>query len=133
MEVIVENNDVFIDFEQEISEKSLDYSYQRIEKASKFGCKKLMLNLEKINNLDNIFLDFLISIKNIIPSINLYNVDINILPAFYLVKLDQIVNFYTSKNDAINESKPIVKRRFGIVQRIHSIFLSIILLSTNIT
>lgn len=137
MVVIIENDDVFIDLKQEVSQGSLNRCHKKIKEAAKFGCNKLLLNFEDIKNIDNILLDFIISIKNSISSINLYNVDINLLPAFYIMKLDQIVNFYTSENDAINEHKPIVKRRFGIVSKVFSmiilIFLGVILESKNIT
>ncbi len=133
MVVMGQSDDVFIDLKQEVSEGSLDHCNMRIKKAAKSGCKKLLLNFKDVNTLDNILLDFIISIKNSIASINLYNVDINLLPAFYLTKLDQVVNFYTSESDAINESRPIVKRRFGIVQKVHSLILSMIFVVTNIT
>lgn len=127
MVVMIENDDVFIDLKQEVSEKSLNHYNNEIKKAKKFGCKKLLLNFKDINTLDNLFLDFIVSIKNLIPSINLYNVDVNLLPAFYIMKLDQIVNFYTSESDAINEHRPIIKRRFGIVSKVFLIFVSLIL------
>jgi len=133
MVVIIKNDDVFIDLKHEVSEESLDHCNKNIKKAAKIGCKKLMLNLKNINTLDNVLLDFIISIKNSISSVNLYNVDINLLPAFYIMKLDQIVNFYTSENDAINENKPIIKRRFGIVSKVCLMFLSIFIESLNVT
>lgn len=119
MVVIIEHDDVFIDLRQEVSERSLNHCYKKIKEAAKFGCKKLMLNFEDVKTLDNNLLDFIISIKNAMPSISLYNIDINLLPAFYITKLDQIVNFYTSENDAIKELKPIVKRRFEIVSKVY--------------
>ncbi|MEI8377933.1 MAG: hypothetical protein WCF95_05280 [bacterium] len=133
MVVMIENDDVFIDLKQEVSNGSLNHCHKKIKEAAKFGCNKLMLNFKDINDLDNILLDFIISIKNSISSINLYNVDMHLLPLFYLIKLDQFVNFYTSENDALNEYKPIIKRRFEIVPKVSSIFLSIILVSRNIT
>ena len=133
MVVMGQNDDVFIDLKQEVSKGSLDHCNRTIKKAAKTGCKKLLLDFKDVSTLDNILLDFIISIKNSIASINLYNVDINLLPAFYLTKLDQVVNFYTSESDAINESKPIIKRRFGIVQKVHSLILPIIFVVANIT
>lgn len=126
MVVMNENDDVFIDLKQEVSNGSLNHCHKKIKEAAKFGCKKLMLNFKDVNTLDNILLDFIISIKNSMSSISLYNVDIQLLPAFYLTKLDQIVNFYTSENDALNENRPIIKRRFEIVPKVSSIFLSFI-------
>ena len=133
MVVMIENDDVFIDLKQEVSNGSLNHCHKKIKEAAKFGCNKLMLNFKDINDLDNILLDFIISIKNSMRSINLYNVDMHLLPLFYLIKLDQFVNFYTTENDALNEYKPIIKRRFEIVPKVSSIFLSIILVSRNIT
>jgi|GEM_PF-5760047 hypothetical protein len=133
MVVMIGNDDVFIDLKQEVSKGSLSYYHKKIKEAAKFGCKKLLLNFEDVSTLDNVLLDFIISIKNSMASVNLYNVDISLLPAFYLTQLDQVVNFYTSENDAINESKPIIKRRFGIVRKVYSTFLSIILVLTGIS
>jgi hypothetical protein len=133
MVVIIEDDDVFMDLKQEVSQGSLNHCHSKIKEAAKFGCKKLMLNFKDVNNLDNILLDFIISLKKSISSINLYNVDINLLPAFYIMKLDQIVSFYTSENDALNDQKPIVKRRFEIVSKVFSILSSIILVSKDIT
>jgi hypothetical protein len=132
MTVTINNNDVFIDLNGEISEKSIDYYDKKIEKAADKGCKKLVFNFEKVKNLDNIFVDFIVKLKEKITSISFYNVNMTLLPAFYLMKIDQVVSFYTSEYDAINEVKPIVKRRLGVVQRKILMFLTTILVLTNI-
>jgi len=132
MGININKNDVFIDFEEEISAKSIDHCQKNITQASKKGCDKLIFNFKNVKSFDNMFLDFVISVKNRFASINFYNVNINLLPAFYLLKLDQIANFYTSEHDAIHEVKPIIKRRFGIVHQKILMFLTSILVLTNI-
>ena len=133
MVVRIDNKDVIIDFDEEISEKSLNDYKESIKTALKNGCDKLLLNFDKVDNFDSLFLDFIFSAKEAISSINFYNVDISLLPAFYLMKIDQIATFYTSKYDAFNEQKPIIKRRLGLVHQKALLFLTTLLVLTDIT
>lgn len=133
MVVKIDNKEVIIDFDEEISKKSIEYYKEMVKKALKSGCNKLMLNFDKVDNFDNLFLDFIISTKEVISSISFYNVNISLLPTFYLMKIDQIASFYTSKYDAINEKKPIIKRRLGLIHQKVLLFLSTILVLKDFT
>lgn len=133
MGVTIDKNDVFIDFNEEISGKSLDSYKKRIEKAIKSGCNKLLLNFDQVESFDDAFLDFIVSLKKIISSINFYNVNMSLLPAFYLMQIDSIASFYTSKYDALNESKPIIKRRLKVVHQTVLMFLLNFIVLKDIT
>lgn len=115
MVVTIDNKEVIIDFGAQISKKSLDYYKKMIKKAINSGCNKLMINFDEVDNFDNLFVEFILYAKGLISSINFYNVDISLLPAFYLMKIDQIASFYTSKYDAISEKNPIIKRRLALI------------------
>lgn len=133
MVVRIDNKDVIIDFDEDLSKKSLDTYTESIKTALQQGCDKLMLNFDRVENFDNKFLDFVLSAKEVISSVNFYNVDISLLPAFYLMKIDQIASFYTSKHDALVEQKPIIKRRLGLIHQKALLFLSTILVLKDIT
>lgn len=133
MVVTIDNKEVIIDFDEEISKKSIERYKEIIKKALKSGCNKLMLNFDNVDNFDHLFLDFVISAKEVISSISFYNVNISLLPAFYLMKIDQIATFYTSKYDAKNEQKPIIKRRLGLIHQKVLLFLSSLLVLKDFT
>lgn len=133
MVVIIDNKEVIIDFDEQISKKSIDYYKEMIKKALQSGCNKLMLNFDKVDNFDNLFLDFIISTKEVMSSISFYNVNMSLLPAFYLMKIDQIASFYTSKYDAANEKKPIIKRRLELIHQKVLLLLSSILVLKDFT
>lgn len=134
MVVTIDNKDVIIDFDEEISKKSLDSYKDAIKKALKSGCDKLLLNFDNVDNFDHMFLEFVMSTKELMSSISFCNVNMTLLPAFYLMRVDQIATFYTSKYDAMQEQKPIIKRRLELIQQKALIlFLSTILVLRDFT
>ena len=134
MVVTIDNKDVIIDFDEKISKKSLDSYKNAIKKALRSGCDKLLLNFDKVDNFDHMFLDFIMSTKELMSSISFCNVNMTLLPAFYLMKIDQVATFYTSKYDAIQEKKPIIKRRLELIhQKALLFFLSAILVLRDFT
>lgn len=113
-------HEIFIDFDEEISSKDLLHYKKNIKKASYDSKINVILNFENVKNFSNSLIDFILSIKKITNQINICNINTTLLPAIYLMKLDEEVKIYTSEYDAQNHTKPMIKRRFKIVPKLAS-------------
>lgn len=111
----INKKDLFISLKESISCENLRCYEKEIASAIKAGYKRIFFDFIKVDNMDNVFLDFVLNIKDNFNSINFYNIDMSLLPAFYLMKIDNIADVYTSQDDAIKEQKPIIKRRLSVL------------------
>lgn len=110
-------HEIFINFEEEISSKSLFWHKKCIEKASLNNKLNVILNFEHVETFSNSLVDFILSIKKITNQINICNLNTTLLPVVYLMQLDKEVKIYTSEYDAKTQTKPIIKRRFKLVSK----------------
>lgn len=115
MGTTINNNGIFVNLRENVTLENLKFYEKKITEAVSTGCNRVFFNFFNVNNFDNMLLEFVLKIENDFSSVNFYNIDMNLLPAFYLMEFDKIANIYTSENDAINEKKPLIKRRFVVL------------------
>ncbi len=85
------------------------------------GYTHVCLDMKNVKFIDNTFLEFLFRMQKEI-SLNMYNINQDIMSTLFLTKFDRFVKIYNNEIDTAEELKPIVKRRFAIL----SLFLIVI-------
>lgn len=115
METTINKNGLFVNLKENVTLDNLKSYEKQISSAVKSGCNRIFFDFFKVNQFDNMFLEFILKFRNDFSNISFYNIDMNLLPTFYLMEFDKVANIYTSENDAINEKKPIIKRRFTVL------------------
>jgi anti-anti-sigma regulatory factor len=90
-----------------------------IIRLAKVGTRNVVINFKHSTDIDNIFIDMLLSVGKYCDKkgcrLSLCDMEPDMLCAFYLLKLDRYFEIYDTTDDALCGRNRLVKRMFRVV------------------